>query len=164
MKLTVKDMDIATGGIQVVIINEEDARILDLHHMDRLLVRKGRKRAVATLDIAESKKAVPKGHIGLFEEMLDILDAKHNDEVTIDVAPKPRSVMYIKKKMDGKRLTEKELHKIVEDIVKNKLTDIELTSFVVASYTLGMSTKEMVAMTKSMAETGNQLKHRQKTI
>ena len=59
MKLTVKDMDIATGDVLVAILNEKDAALLDLHPVDRLLVRKGNKKAVAVLDIAESSKAVP---------------------------------------------------------------------------------------------------------
>jgi len=158
MKLIVKDMDIATGDVQVVIVNEKDAHELDLHHMDRIVVRKNSKKTVAILDIAESKKAVSPGHIGLFEEVLDALNAKHGDEVSIDIADKPESVTYIKKKLDGKRLTPKELRVIVEDIVHNNLTDIELTSFVIAGYTRGMNMNEVAALTQAMAETGDRLK------
>lgn len=164
MKLIVKDMDIATGGIQVVILHQEDARLLDLHHMDRVVVSKGKKKAVATVDIGESKKAVRPGHIGLFEEMLSAINAKHGDTVKISFAEKPQSFTYIKKKMDGGRLTPKEMRTIIDDIVKDKLTDIELTSYVVASYTQGMSMKEVASMTKAMAETGDMLKLKHKTV
>jgi len=158
MKLKVKDMDIATGDLQVVLLNQQDAAELDLHHMDRLVVRKNSKKTIAILDIGESEKAVPPGHIGLFEEVLDALHAKQGDFVTIDRAEKPESVTYIKRKLDGERLGPRELTTIVKDIVDNKLTDVELTSFVISSYTRGMNMKEVAALTRAMAETGQILK------
>ena len=87
MELKVKDMDIATGDVQVVILNEKDAHELDLHHMDRIVLKRNSKKTVAILDIAESKKAVPPGHIGLFEEVLDALSAKDGDKVRIEMTP-----------------------------------------------------------------------------
>ncbi|MBW3016388.1 AMP phosphorylase [Candidatus Woesearchaeota archaeon] len=155
MKLKVKDMDIATGDVQIVILNQQDAEELDLHHMDRLILTKDGKKTTAVLDIAESKKAVPPGNIGLFEEVLDALNAKHNDTVTIEIAEKPESVTYIKKKLDGEQLNSKEIYTIVKDIVENKLTDVELTSFVIASYIREMKTKEIAELTKAMAQTGD---------
>ncbi|MBS3148848.1 AMP phosphorylase [Candidatus Woesearchaeota archaeon] len=157
MKLRVKDMDIATGDIQIVILNEKDAHELDLHPMDRLVVKKGSRSTIAILDIAESKKAVPPGHVGFFEETLDAINAKNGDIVHLDIAEKPESVVYIKRKLDGFRLTEKELATIVNDIVGNKLTDIELTSFVIATYTRGMHRSEIIALTKAMANSGEKL-------
>jgi len=158
MKLKVKDMDIATGDIQVVILNEKDAHELDLHHMDRIVLKKNSKKTVAILDIAESRKAVPPGHIGLFEEVIDELGAKDGDEIKIDIADKPESISYIRRKLDGKRLTPKEIRVIVEDIVNNRLTDVELTSFVIASYTRGMNMHEVASLTEAMTETGDVLK------
>ncbi len=158
MELIVKDMDIATGDVQVVILNQKDAQEMDLHPMDRLIVKRNGKKTVAILDIAESRKAVPAGHIGLFEEVLDALHAKHNDKVRIEIAEKPESVSYIKKKLDGQHLGAREINSIVKDIVENNLTDVELTSFVIASYTRGMNMKEVALLTKAMAETGDTLK------
>ena len=42
MKLKVKDMDIATGSILVVILNEKDAQKLDIHAKDRVKIKKGK--------------------------------------------------------------------------------------------------------------------------
>jgi len=158
MKLIVKDMDIATGGVHVVILNQNDAALLDLHHMDRLLVKKGSKSTTAVLDIAESEKAVPQGKIGLFEEVLASLHAKQNDRVTISLEKKPESVGLIRKKMDGHELNYDEMLQIVQDITNDKLTYIELTSFVTASYTRGMSLNEVAHLTKAMMRTGSMLK------
>jgi len=158
MKLKVKDMDIATGDVQIVILHRQDAQELDLHHLDRIIVKKDGKKTIAVLDIAETKKAVKPGHIGLFEEVLDALNAKNNDTVELEIADKPESIAYIKKKLEGEHLDQKELKAIVEDIVANKLTDVELTSFVIASYTRGMNMHEIAELTRAMAQTGDQLK------
>jgi putative thymidine phosphorylase len=164
MKLTVKDMDIATGDVQVVILNEEDAAILDLHHGDRVLVQRNSHKTVAVLDIAESAKAVPPGHVGLFEEVLKAVYAKHGDTVNVHLAKKPLSVGYIRKKMDGKELSYAEIYEIIKDIGSNKLTDIELTGYVTSNYIAGMSDREITDLTKAMALTGSQLKIPKKVV
>ncbi len=158
MKLQVKDMDIATGDLHVVILNQKDAQELDLHHLDRLVIKKNSRKTTAVLDIAESRKAVPPGKIGFFEEVLDALKAKNGDTVKIDIADKPASTVFIRKKLDGEKLNANELRVIVQDIVDSKLTDVELASFVIASYIRGMNMKEVAAMTQAMVETGYQLK------
>ncbi len=157
MKFTVKDMDIATGGIKVVILNAKDAASLDLHSEDRLKIKKGKKETVAVVDIAESKEAVPYGKVGLFEEVIDKLHAKSGDRVEIFLEKKPESVKFIRKKLNGKELTQKEIFAIVKDTVDNKLTDIELTYYVSANYTNGMTMKETVGLTKAMIDTGDKI-------
>lgn len=164
MRLPVKDMDIATGSVPVVILNLHDASRMDLRTNDRILLTKGRRKALAILDIAESPKAVPPGRIGLFEEVLDALQAKQGDLVDFHVAHKPASVIAIKKKMDGKELTPEEINTIVNDIVNNNLTDVELTSYVVANYVKGMHPHEITALTKAMAKTGLQLRFNKKPV
>jgi len=158
MKLKVKDMDIATGGILVALINKEDAAKLDLHAMDRIKITKGRYSETAVIDIGESRKALIPGSIGLFEEVIRSLHAKNRDTVHIRIAKKPRSVDFIKKKLDGKPLKKQEIEQIVWDIVHNNLTDVEITYFVSACYTNVMTMKETVMLTKAMAECGDILK------
>jgi len=164
MKLTVKDMDIATGDVPVVILNEKDAAFLDLHHGDRLTVQKNSRKTTAIIDIGESDKAVAQGQIGLFEEVLDALYAKQGDTVTIKYARKPLSLEYVRKKLDGKELTYKEIYDIIRDIGDNKLTDIELTSYVTANYITGMSDEEITNLTKAMTLTGTQLRIAKKPV
>ncbi len=164
MKLKVKDMDIATGDVQVVILNEKDADMLDLHHNDRIFLRKGLRKTIAILDIAESEKAVPPGSIGCFEEVLDALYAKDGDIIKIALARKPKSMTYIKKKLDGKELTYNEIYEIIKDIGRNQLTDIELTSYITANYMAGMSDPEILNLTKAMTLTGTKLHIKKKPV
>src|SRR3989338_7742571 len=148
MQLTVKDMDIATGGIFVAIVHQEDAAQLDLHHEDRVKVRLKNRSVTAVLDISESKRAVPRGSIGLFEEVLDALHARGGDHVSIALAAKPESVSSIRDKLHGKRLSRGELYGIVDDIVHDRLTAVEKTYFVSATYAVGLHMDEIVHLTR----------------
>lgn len=158
MKFKVKDMDIATGGTLIAIINEKDAEKLDFHSGDRILVKNGKGEVTCILDISESSKAVPVGKIGLFEEVLDRIGAKGGSEVTIRFTGKPESVKHIREKLYGKKLSYEELYHVIRDITNDALTDIEKTYFVAAGFANGWSTDEIVDMSKAMVETGNKLK------
>jgi len=157
MKLRVKDIDISSGGPLVAVVNREDASMLDLHVMDRIKIRKGRKIETVVVDIAQSSKVVPQGRIGVFEEVINSLKLKNNDKIEISIARKPLSIDYIKKKLDGQRLTKKEIYQIVWDIVHNKLSAVELTYFVAACYTNVMTIEETILLTRAMVEHGDVL-------
>ena len=158
MKFKVKDMDIASGGVLIAILNEKDAKKLDLRSADRILVKHNSKSVTCILDISESRKAVPEGSIGLFEEVLDRLRVKHKDLVEVKFTGKPESVKHIRDKLFGKELNATELYHITDDITHDRLTDIEKTYFVAASFTHGLSVKEVIGLTKAMVQTGKTLK------
>ena len=159
-----KDMDIATGGILIVILNEKDAKKLDLHSGDRILVKDSGKEITCVLDISESKKAVPEGKIGLFEEVLAKLNIKEGHMVEVGLTGKPQSIKHIRDKLFGKHLTYEELYHISDDISNDRLTDIEKTYFVAASLTKGLNHREIVGLTKAMVNTGKRLKFNGPTL
>lgn len=158
MKLKVKDIDISSGGPLIAVLNHKDALMLDLHVMDRIKIKKGNSVETVVVDIAQSDKVVPRGRIGIFEEVINSLKLKNNDIVDISIARKPLSINYIKKKLDGLKLTKKEIDQLVWDIVHNKLSSVELTYFVAACYTNVMSTEETIQLTRSMVKYGDMLK------
>jgi putative thymidine phosphorylase len=157
MAFRVKDMDIATGRTLIAILNHKDAERLDLHSGDRILVQDTKTEITCILDISESDKAVPVGKIGLFEEVLDKLRIKHGHMVNLKFTGKPESIIHIRDKLFGKKLTDKELYHITEDITKDKLTDIEKTYFVSACFINGLSVDEIVGLTRAMVKTGQKM-------
>ena len=157
MKFKIKDMDISSGSPLVAILNKRDAEQHDIHSLDRIKIMKGSKIETVVVDIGESSRAVPPGHIGVFEEVISSLKLKHSDTVSIALARKPLSIEFIRKKLDGKNLNGKEIDQIVWDIVNNKLSDIELTYFVAACYTKVMSFQETILLTKAMVKYGTSL-------
>ena len=158
MKFKVKDIDIATGGIHIAILDKHDAKKLDLRSGDRIIIQRGIKKAICILDISENKKTVPEGKIGLFEEVLAVLNVKNGMPVDIQLTGKPESLSHIRDKLLGKRLRYKELYHIMDDITQDRLTDIEKTYFVAAGLTRGWTTEEIVDMTRAMVETGDKIR------
>ncbi|MBT4538817.1 AMP phosphorylase [Candidatus Woesearchaeota archaeon] len=164
MKFKVKDMDIASGSIHIAILHKQDAKKLDLRSGDRILVKDGKGEITCILDISESKKAVAPGRIGLFEEVLDKLGVKQGHKVSVHFTGKPESVKHIRDKLYGKKLSEKELLHIIDDITNDRLTAIEKTYFVAAGFANGWSLDEVVSMTKAMVATGQKIKFKGVTL
>ncbi len=164
MKFRVRDLDIRTGSALVVILNQVDATMLDLHHGDRVRVSRNGRKVIAVLDIAESRRAVPVGSVGCMEEVLAQLRVRSGALVDLQQESKPESVTFIRKKMDGKELSYAESLSIVRDIVGNRLTDIELASYVTANYAHPMSMREVVDLTRAITVTGDRLRRRRAPV
>lgn len=157
MRFRVKDLDIATGGILVVVLNQEDAHKLDLSAGDRVLVKNSRGKTVAIVDIAESSKHIKRGQAGCFEEVLDKVGVVDGDNVDITFARKPDAIHFIREKLDGKKLPFSALNSIISSVVEDELTDGELTYFVSACFARGMSIKEIIDLTRSIVLNGDRL-------
>ncbi len=164
MKLIVKDLDIGTGGPLIAVIHKDDAERLDLHSEDRVVLSHGILKEMAILDITESTHIVLPGTIGLMEEVIAHLQTKSGDTVEIIIAKKPKSIQYIKRKLDGELLTSEEIDEIIADIGANRLSEIEITYFVAGTYVHGLSLDEIAAMTKSMVKHGDTLCLQKKLI
>lgn len=142
-------------GKPIVVLNEGDIEEIGGHIGDRVFISTPVKTVTAIIDATTS--FVNEGEIALFEEVKEALNVKDGDVVEIKPAGRPKSVESIKKKLDGQKLTEHEIRSIVQDIVDNNLSDIELSSFVSAIYVNGYDMDEVVAMTNAMVETGDQI-------
>ncbi len=161
-RLIAKLIDVETGGMPVISLNESFAKENDFHGMDRVVVRFKNRYLVAAVDTSE--KMLSKNEIGLFEDVWKKLKVKNGDEIEITPVGKPESTKYIRKKMDREELFDKEIRSIVKDIVDEKLTDVELAAFVSAAYMEGLSMEETSSLTKAIVETGGRLRLKKKII
>ncbi len=151
MKLKFKSAKLISS-VYVSILHPNDARKLGLNANDRVKVKKGKKEIAAVIDISDS--LVKEGEIVCSEDFKKVLNLKNNDFVDVSYLPQPDAVRYIRKKLDGKELNKKEIDEIVRGIVSNELTEVEKTYFVSAAYCNGMSDREVVNLTKSVANHG----------
>ncbi len=158
MRFKVKDVDISTGGPLVAILNHEDALHHGLHPEDRLRIMRGKKCAIAIIDISESDSQVAKGRIGLMEEVLRELGAKEGDIVDAEFEKSPASIQFIREKLNGTELLPGQMNEVICDIVHNRLTQIEMTYFVAGCYTKGLSKTETVSLTKAIVNNGDVFK------
>ena len=158
MRFKCKDLNIATGGTQVITLHHDDAAKMDLFALDRVNARIGNKETIAIVNLAENHHTIPAGHLGVYEEVIAKLKLKPDDVVDVSLATKPESLSYIKAKLDGKRLKDKEMNAIVRDIVDNNLSETEITFFVAACYKYDLTDDEIYYLTKAIAQNGEQLR------
>lgn len=150
--LQVRPIDIEIGQHKVM-LNVIDARERGLNPGDRVRVRT--KGAATTAILDTTLEMVKVGEIGIFTEAMK--DLKSPVSVDVLPAPKPASLCYIKNIMDKKKLTEDQIRSIVQDIVDNNLSEIELAAYVTASYIHNLDSQEVEWLTRSMIDTGERI-------
>jgi AMP phosphorylase len=154
MNVKVKFYPIETGK-PIVVLNGEDMKEMGVHIGDRIRIGKDGKAVTAIIDATTS--LVSAGEIAVFEEVDKALDLGDQDTVDIQPAPRPKSIEFIKKKLNGQHLHGHEIMNIVQDIVENNLSDIELTALMVSAHINGYDMDETVALTQAIVETGEQI-------
>lgn len=173
MLLKVKDIGVSSGGPLIAILNPNDALKLDLHAGDRLKITYKKNSTSAAVDLSKhftphtkvhKKHEIKEGEIGLFEEVFEKLKIKNSPYVKIEYQQKPESVDYIKKKLDGLKLSTTEIDSIIKDLIDNKLTEIELSYFVGACYTKGLTQKETISLTRAIVKNGSVLRLNKKIV
>lgn len=161
MKLKVKKLNFSAGR-PVAILDSIIAERLSINISDRIQIHKDHKKIIAVIDL--SSGFVRKNEIALSSEIVEALNLREKDFVSIELAPKPISISLIKEKLDGHRLTKKEIEIIIKDIVSNSLTEAEVAFFVSSMYKSGMSMKEIKYLTKAMKDFGKNLELNGKII
>jgi putative thymidine phosphorylase len=164
MQLKIKKVNLSTGGPIVAILNKEDTKKLDLFALDRIKIKVGKREIHALIDVAKGKNSIKPGQIGFFEETFKILGKNKKGIAKISPSQAPKSIDAIKKKLDGKELTKKEINYIIKDLMSNSLSDIEVTYFVSACYNNGLSNEEVTELTKATIKEGKKVKLGNKII
>lgn len=74
-----------------------------------------------------------------------------------DAGRRLEAISTIQKKLLGKKLTYREIYRLMDEISHNRLSDVLTTYFVASSFKEGYSPEELYFFTKAMVETGNRL-------
>ncbi len=157
IRLQAKKLAIRAGR-PIAILHEDVARQLGIFPLDRIEIKnpKTKKKIVAIIDVTDSM--VSSSEVGLFEDVIKKLKVQEGSSLQVRAVERPKSVEYIKKKILGEALTEKEIKTIVKDLDENKLSDVEAGAFMSAVYIRGYNMQETVAMTKALIENGKRIK------
>ena len=139
----------------IIILNSEDAADIDVRPLDRVELSLKKRKGVAIVNTAG--KLIKPGEMGMYSEIAEQLKVNNGDMVLVNPAAPPESLKHIKEKLAGKTLKEEFIRKIVEDTVHRRLSDIEMTAFVVALYNRGMTAGEVASLSKAMTYTGKTL-------
>ncbi|MBN1940593.1 MAG: thymidine phosphorylase, partial [Candidatus Diapherotrites archaeon] len=156
-KMVAKLFDIEAGKL-ISIIHEKDAKELGVFPLDRIEISNKLNRKSITTVVDTTTTMLKENEIGLFEDVKNALGAKRGQALEVKASYQPASVAFIKKKIHGESLCEKEIKQIVFDIAQNKLSEIEASAFMTAVFIRGYSLEETVAMTRALYEHGRILK------
>ncbi|HPR91262.1 MAG TPA: thymidine phosphorylase [Candidatus Paceibacterota bacterium] len=155
--LKVVPLDIATGRNWIVLVNEADGLHYGIRAGDEISLKWDSHQTEVAVDL--TKSFVQEGEIGIFRDILEKYQIKAGEILSLAPAPKPESLAAIGKKLNGGRLSEKEIVSIVKDTINYKLSDLELAYFVASSFPENNFTKEEAYFqTKAFAETGEMFK------
>ncbi|MDH3501385.1 MAG: AMP phosphorylase [Nitrosopumilus sp.] len=153
MLLKVKILNIDSGGKPVVFLNDKDADDLNITASERVTV-KSKKKITSIVNISAT---IEKGFLGVTEEVRKILSLTQNSKVTVDIAPFPKSLQFIRNKLSGKKLLYPEINEIVRDLVDGNLNENEISAFVTALHIDKIDLDEATSLSRSMVDTGKTL-------
>ncbi|MDO9324568.1 MAG: thymidine phosphorylase, partial [Methanoregula sp.] len=161
MKFSAKILDIATRG---VLLNRADARSIGVLDGDRVQIINLKSGISVAALVHTTSTIAQQGTVGIYRISNERLHLEDGADVDIREARRPASLDFIKKKMDGNRLTKEETLTIIKDVVSDDLSAAELTAFITASYINPLDMDEVEHLTRAMVETGDQIKFASRPI
>ncbi len=154
-----------SAGLPVAILNKKAAEKIGIHTNDRISIRTTTRHPKEIYTLADTIKGLVKeDEIAVSSELKKRLGLKVGQEVDINFSTPPKSLIYIKKKLNKKPLSKKEIEEIIRDVVNNSLSEPEIALFISATHQYGMNMKEIIYMIKAILKTGNSLKLRGKFV
>lgn len=154
-----------TTEVPTAMLDKETAEKIGIHDKDRISIRTLTKYPKEMSMLVDSVEGiVGKNEIAVSENIHSHIHIKKGALVDVNIAIVPRSTFFIKKKLDGKKLSDKEIHEIVRDITNNNLSQAEIALFISSMYTKGMDFKETISLTKAILKSGDIFKLRNKFV
>jgi putative thymidine phosphorylase len=164
MELKVKLPKWSTG-FPVALLNEKTANIIGVKPKGRIFIKTLSKKPkeVSTV-IDTSPNLVGKDEIKISLELQERLNLKEGQKVDVDLSPIPKSMTFIKKKLNDEKLSQREINLIIKDVIDNSLSDAEIALFISAMYDHGMNMRETIFLINSILNSGQKLKLKGKFI
>ena len=154
------------AGVPVAMLNLKTAERLGVHANERILIRntsRSMKSISLIVDTIEDG-IVKEDEIAVSSELKERFNLHLGRKVDIELAPPPNSIFLIKKKLNKKRLSEIEINEIIDDIMKDFLSEAEIALFVSAMYENGMNLQETIFLIKAIMKSGKTFKLKNKII
>ena len=154
MELKVKTLK-WSAGFPVAMLNEETAERIGVKIKGRILIKtisKNPKSVSAILDI--TKTLVGKNYVAISSELQERLSLCSGQKVDVDISPSPKSMLFIKKKLNKESLSKSEIHEIIKDIVNNSLSETEIALFISSMYENGMNMQETIYLIDAILHSG----------
>ena len=156
--------DIIDITAPILLLNTADADSLGVQEGDRVFVSNKDTKQSRIIPVTISDTLAPRGTALLSAGANRDLGVLSGGNVEIFPAKRPASMDFIRKKIDGGKLTRPETAAIVSDITNRVLSDAEVTSYITASYINGMDMDEVEYLTREMIASGETISFSKKPV
>jgi thymidine phosphorylase len=109
---------------------------------------------IAVLNIVDDETITAPDQIGLSEQVFQQMGLAEGSPIFISHATPPSSLKSVHLKISGERLSYADYLKIIQDIVNNRYSKIEIAAFLVGCAESGMEREEILSLTRAMVDTG----------
>lgn len=140
----------------VVIINEVDSSKLGLAPGNVVVVTLGESHSTAIVMV--SKTVVSEGECAISTSLANVMGVREGDIIGIKPIGLPPSFGFLKKRIDGQRLSEGEFMAIIRDVVSGIYGEAEIAAFLLSQLYHPLSDEELSHLIKAMVETGVKVK------
>lgn len=123
----------------------------------KIEVDAGPRRILATLNLVEDSHIVKPDELGLSVEAFHLFGLAEGAGVSIRQASPPASLDAVRAKIRGHVLSGGDYRAIVGDVAAHRYSKMELAAFLVSTAGF-MTTEEVLALTRAMAEVGSRLR------
>ncbi len=148
-----------SAGFPVAMLNENTANIIGVKTKGRIFIKTISKKPRGVSTIVDTITGiVKKDEIAISCELKERLSLHAGQKVDVDLSPSPKSLAFIKKKMNRGVLSQKEINEIIKDIVNNSLSEAEIALFISSMYEEGMNMKETIFLINAILNSGRRLK------
>jgi putative thymidine phosphorylase len=154
-----------SAGFPVAMLNQKTAKKIGVHVQDKICIKtlsKYPKEISTIIDIVTG--LIKENEIAVSSELKKRLELRTGQKVDVTLALTSKSLFFIKKKLDNKRLSREEIKEIIKDITNNSLSESEISLFVSGMYKNGMDIKEIIYLIDAILESGNRLSFRNKIV
>ena len=147
-----------SAGLPIAMLDGRTAEKIGVHSRDRISLKTESKISEEIMTLVNtSEDMVKTTEIGVSSELKKRLALKNGQKVDVNLGNSPKSIAYVKKKLDKGTLTQKEINEIMEDIVSNALSEPEIALFISAMYKQGMTMKETAFLINAIIKSGKKL-------
>ena len=154
-----------SAGLPITMLNEKTASEIGVHANDGISIRTISKfpKEISS-HVGTIEKLVKRNEIAVSSEIKKRLGLRDGQKVDVNFLPSSKSLLFIRKKLDGGSLSQKEISEIIEDVVSDTLSEPEIALFISAMYKQGTSMKETIYLIKAISDSGNKFKLRNKFV
>lgn len=162
LKIRFVNLDTGRENIAVISRRSQALRPDVFCGFSRIQIQCGDKLLLATLLITDDESLVGTNELGLATPAFRRMNEPENTLATVSPAPPPKSLDFVRSKIQGDILDAVEIAAIVDDLTNHRYSELEIAAFLVATARL-MTASELLALTSSMVDAGTRL-HWQKPM